>query len=73
VGEGPVPFERGRQRGVPPLKTLFIAIGFYRVKTVADLLPMPRSGVDWAKVYDAVLARMETMTRTWYMDRYKGA
>jgi len=36
VGEG-VPFEQGRQRGVPLLKRrYFAAIGFYSVKTVAD-------------------------------------
>ena len=32
-----VPFERGSQRGVPPLKRrYFAAISFYSVKTVAD-------------------------------------
>jgi len=35
LSEG-VPLERGRQRGVPPNKRYFAAIGSFSVRTVAD-------------------------------------
>jgi len=36
LGAG-VPFERGRQRGIPPKIRYFAAIGSFSVKTVADM------------------------------------